>query len=404
MTQTPPPSEMALPVAAGPPPAAFDGPRGPLITLLAKNAALSLITLGIYRFWAKTRVRVYFWQHVAIRGEPFEYTGTGRELFIGFLIVLAILLPLSVIYGVVEYLAAGAGDTAVTVVEVGYYVVIVFLVQVAFYRARRYRLSRTLWRGIRCGLTDSAVAYAMLAFGHLILVVVTLGFSYPWRRVALTSRMLNATYFGNTSFRFSGRGMDIVAQFLPVVATAWATIGLFVGLNWDAFRILRGVPDSPDVPGIEALELFAWWPLLGVIGAVFFAVRYRVREFVYFAANARLGEEIRFASRLSTTRITVLYLIYGALIALWLSAIVALSYSSFSDGPSTIVVFLILMLILFFGLPIIRVAWLNVEVLRTLCATLTIDNLTAVERIVQDSRDAPRYGEGLADALDVGGL
>jgi hypothetical protein len=39
-----------------------------------------------------------------------------------------------------------------------------------------------------------------------------------------------------------------------------------------------------------------------------------------------------------------------------------------------------------------------------LCRTLEIRNLQAVESIVQSHRAGPSYGEGLADALDVGGL
>jgi uncharacterized membrane protein YjgN (DUF898 family) len=37
----------------------FDGPRKRLFWLLARNFLLTIVTLGIYRFWAKTRVRKY---------------------------------------------------------------------------------------------------------------------------------------------------------------------------------------------------------------------------------------------------------------------------------------------------------------------------------------------------------
>jgi Bacterial protein of unknown function (DUF898) len=44
----------------------------------------ALITLGIYRFWATTRVRRWFWSKVTIDGERLEYSGTGFELLILF--------------------------------------------------------------------------------------------------------------------------------------------------------------------------------------------------------------------------------------------------------------------------------------------------------------------------------
>src|SRR4029079_17674211 len=61
------------------------------------NFLLSLVTLTIYRFWAKTNVRRHIWSCVHINGEPLEYTGRGIELFLGFLIVFGLfILPLLV--------------------------------------------------------------------------------------------------------------------------------------------------------------------------------------------------------------------------------------------------------------------------------------------------------------------
>ena len=55
---------------------------------------LALLTLGFYRFWAKTRIRRYLWGHLAFEDEDLEYTGTGRELFLGFLcVVVVVLIP-----------------------------------------------------------------------------------------------------------------------------------------------------------------------------------------------------------------------------------------------------------------------------------------------------------------------
>ena len=57
----------------------FDGRRKVLLGLLVKNYLLGILTLGIYRFWAKTAVRRYFWGHVSIAGERVEYTGRARN-------------------------------------------------------------------------------------------------------------------------------------------------------------------------------------------------------------------------------------------------------------------------------------------------------------------------------------
>jgi uncharacterized membrane protein YjgN (DUF898 family) len=61
------------------------------------NFLFNLVTLTVYRFWAKTNARRHIWSCVHINGEPLEYTGHGVELFLGFVIVFAVfLLPMFV--------------------------------------------------------------------------------------------------------------------------------------------------------------------------------------------------------------------------------------------------------------------------------------------------------------------
>ena len=56
------------------------------------NFLLSVVTLGIYSFWGKTEVRKRIWSSVRLNGEPLVYTGTGKELFLGFLIIFGVFL------------------------------------------------------------------------------------------------------------------------------------------------------------------------------------------------------------------------------------------------------------------------------------------------------------------------
>ena len=69
----------------------YDGRLGELYKIFIVNVLLGLVTLGIYRFWGKTRMRRYLWSHLGYDGDRFEYTGTGGELFRGFLVVAAVL-------------------------------------------------------------------------------------------------------------------------------------------------------------------------------------------------------------------------------------------------------------------------------------------------------------------------
>ncbi len=82
------------------------GPARVFWRLLARGAVLLMFTLGIYRFWLTTDIRRFLWSNTELAGESFEYTGTARELLLGFLIAIAILVPL---YAAFFFLALSAG-------------------------------------------------------------------------------------------------------------------------------------------------------------------------------------------------------------------------------------------------------------------------------------------------------
>ena len=69
----------------------YSGEKGPLFKLAMVTALLTLVTLGIYRFWAKTRIRKYIWSSTSAGGDAFEYTGNGLEKFLGFLVAVVVL-------------------------------------------------------------------------------------------------------------------------------------------------------------------------------------------------------------------------------------------------------------------------------------------------------------------------
>ena len=73
----------------------YDGRIGEMYVIFLTNLIYTILTFGIYRFWAKTRERRYFLSRMELMGDRLEYTGTGGELFRGFLVVfLLIISPL----------------------------------------------------------------------------------------------------------------------------------------------------------------------------------------------------------------------------------------------------------------------------------------------------------------------
>ena len=162
------------PVPVPPPlPAKLDfvGDRKGFLDMVARGAGLELVTLGFYRFWLLTDIRRHLWSNTVVDGDAAEYTGLGRELLIGFLIALAILLPLNVAFFLLTIEAEHMQVLASIPLIAAFYVFGEF----AVYRARRYRMTRTVWRGVRFWMTGSGWAYALRASLWMLLAAVTLG-------------------------------------------------------------------------------------------------------------------------------------------------------------------------------------------------------------------------------------
>ena len=62
----------------------FKGKGSDLFFIYIVNILLTIVTLGIYSFWARVNVTKFIYQHIFFKGHSFDYHATGWEKFIGF--------------------------------------------------------------------------------------------------------------------------------------------------------------------------------------------------------------------------------------------------------------------------------------------------------------------------------
>ena len=187
----------------------FTGSRHELFLILIRGYALMLPTIGLYRFWQATWKRRFYWQNTVIDGEPLEYTGTATQLLAGFFFALAFFLPIYIALFVLSMQEAGlvvAGYAAIGAI-------VWFLMGYAIYRARDFRLSRTLWRGVRFDVRGNAWAYALRRFLWSALMLVTLGLIYPWMASSLWKYRWRNTWFGDRKFEIAGNWRAFAAYY-----------------------------------------------------------------------------------------------------------------------------------------------------------------------------------------------
>ena len=189
----------------------FTGNWREYLPIAATNALLIIATLGIYRFWATARQRRYLWSRTHVIDDSLEWTGTGKEMFVGFLIVLAILIPFFLfIQFLFPAMVARGKEAAAIGVFTLFYIALIYLGGFARFRALRYRLSRTWWHGIRGGSNDPGWNYGGEYLGRYAVTFMSLFIVFPWAATRLWNSRWNAMSFGPLQFRadLNARGAE----------------------------------------------------------------------------------------------------------------------------------------------------------------------------------------------------
>ncbi len=165
------------------------------------SGLLSLLTLGIYSFWAKVRKRRYMVSHHLLQDTPFEYTGSGKELFTGFLKSMVVLGPL----------IAGMALTgeAHPILNLLFLFCFFCIAPLAIYMSLRYRLNHLRWRGIRFGLEGSAIDYTKLCIKEYLINIVTIGILAPRSSIKKWAFKANNMRFGTQPFKFEAKKANI---------------------------------------------------------------------------------------------------------------------------------------------------------------------------------------------------
>jgi uncharacterized membrane protein YjgN (DUF898 family) len=420
----------AAEVASSPIPAAgqvrFLGSEGAYWRLRLKGAALVVVTLGIYRFWLATDVRRFLWSNTEIAGDTLEYNGLATELLVGFLFALAILVPL---YMALAVAALELELVAITPALFGF-LLLALLGEYALYRARRYRLTRTVFRGLRFDQHGSAWRYAVYALLCWGIVIITLGLAYPWTQAFLERFKMRNTGYGDLQGRFEGSGLSLFLRGLPIwlliVGPIIAAIVAIAGLiDWDALSTVlaqgddtaanRLIEHSPQLElaigivsaagGISALAILLLYPL-------FQAVKLR-----WWISGLRFGA-VAVTSRLRIRQVyrvylrLVLYLLLFGLLAIVAAVAIVLaaaamirsahgsSLTQLLAGAASVCLYVVVMM----GASTIYQVVVAAALWRLGAQSAELAGAQALDGVRATGAPSSALGEGLADALGVGGI
>jgi uncharacterized membrane protein YjgN (DUF898 family) len=338
------------------------------------------------------------WSNTDIGDDAAEYTGRGKELLLGFLFALAILVPIYLVY----FLIGLEAERAKAFASLPLFLFFYLFGQFAIYRARRYRMTRTVWCGVRFWMGGSAWAYAARAALWGILVILTVGLMLPWREAALERYKMRHSYYGDLAGSFEGRGLEFFKR------GWWLWLLGVLSLAFMVWATVKKVPAAP---------------FLLMVATPFAYGAFKAVEWRWWLSGIRFGD-VWLESALSPTALIGLYwkvigwvLLLGLLFSGYIFACVALIASLNQTPMAKLFVpgnlqanipMIGLMglgyLAMILAMTVVKRIYLLRDVWARVVSSTTVHNVEAAANVSAAGDLANALGEGFADGLDVAGF
>ena len=370
------------------------------------NILLVIVTLGLYYPWAKVRNNRYFYANSTLEDRNFDYYATGKQLFFGYLIAMALFL----LYVVIQQVSpAGSGI-----------VFLLFIIALPWivWRSLKFNMRITSFSNVRFSfegqLGGAYFNFLLLPFIFIVLlysipILLTFGLAKAAGSIATqtilvvvslllaglavymlgvlkkknTSYFLNSTRYGQGQFsteleatKFMKISFKTIGLFLVAVLACLIIVSAFTMTSGTSSPLagLAGKFGDPEV----MQEIFGNPSVLFAIGSIYIGLLLisvlvfsysfaRQRSYIY--ANSKLDNKISFASTLKAR---------------------SMAWVSFTN---------LLAVIFSLGLAI---PWAKVRVARLLLENTLVDTSVGFEEYVtQQQAEQSSLGEQIGDAFDV---
>lgn len=354
----------------------------------------------------KTRLRRWYWSSIRPGGLPMEYVGDPVEKLLGFFVAVVIL---AFYIGIVNLLLMFVSFSLFQGNGVAYLLSFVGVIPLWFYasyRARRYVLARTRWRGLRFGLEPGAWGYAGRALVHWGITILSLGLLWPRMTFALERYRTDRTSFGTATMEQRGDWKMLYP----------ATKPLFLALAFGLGAAAAFLTDHPGMGGTLGVAT--------TLIAIYGLAHYRVETLKILTAHKHLAG-VGLTLRANPWRILMIYTFgyFLVLLAIVIPAIVlvpltlalqaaevlsGLGVGGGLDFLQTIPrgVLIGASAALYFTVFLLWSAFTQIFVtlpaMRHYAIGLCVTNPAALSAIRQRPRDEVQQAEGFAEALDVG--
>lgn len=203
----------------------FHGQGRALFGIWIVNVLLTFVTLGIYYFWGKVRIRRYIWANSELWGDRFAFHGTPFELFIGWLKASPLLGFILWGPNIVLFLTSDVSYS--TYAQLAGVALLLFFWPIAEIGSFRYRLTRSSYRGLRFSFHGKTWRYLALYLLNWPAWLFTAGLWTPYFNSLKRRYLLNHTRFGDSPLACTASGSDLLGPYVLNWFLAVPTLGVY---------------------------------------------------------------------------------------------------------------------------------------------------------------------------------
>lgn len=191
------------------------------------NIGLTILTLGIYSAWAKVRTRRYFYNHLYLNGQTFDYHADPIKILKGRLLIGAIIFSFSL----------AAFSSVFLFIPLIFFALFPYLLV----RGAIFNFTNTSYRGVRFAFERNYQGSYMAALKAFLVTILTLGLgvvatNFIWKKFIADNAALGRSRFkmGGSARGFWGTvmkepilyGIGFFILMMGVLGVGYAT-GLF---------------------------------------------------------------------------------------------------------------------------------------------------------------------------------
>ena len=203
----------------------FHGNGSSLFGIFVINVLLTLLTLGVYYFWGKAKIRRYMHSQTELHNSRFSNHTTGGELCIGWIKAIILILTIVLISEIPSFFWEDMTHEWIT--TLAFYVLLLFVfLPLAIVGSLRFRLSRTSYQGIRLSFRGNSKTFFKIYYIGLLKTIFTLGLYYPYFETKIRLFLTRSVQFGTGRFKFFGTGRNLFWHFVLAVLLTPFTLGL----------------------------------------------------------------------------------------------------------------------------------------------------------------------------------